>query len=99
MLEDYYTTLSRRVVTKTADGAGGETESIVDTDFEGYIALMSNFEIVTSAQLGTNAVAKVFTKTVLSITDRVVDGSVIYEVVGVRDKFHLFYELKTLAND
>ncbi len=98
MIEDYYITLSKRVVTKTADGSGGENESIADTDFQGYIALLSHYERIASAKLGLDAIARVFTKTSLSLADRVVDGSIVYEVVGERDKFHTFYELKTLAN-
>lgn len=98
MIEDYYITLIKRVVTKVSDGAGQFTETLVNTNVKGYIALLSHYEQMSSKQLGVNAMARLFTTASFSITDRVVDGSIIYEVVGVRDKFHTFYELKTYAN-
>lgn len=81
MISDYYRTLSQRVVTQVTDNAGGFTETTADTTIYGYIAELSGSEQLKNQQLGNEATAELFTESTLSLRDRVVDGSVEYEVV------------------
>lgn len=94
MLEDYYKSLTRRVVTQVPDGSGGFTETNVDTTIRGYIALLSSFEQSVSAQRKLFAVARLFTTETLNDDDRVIDGSTVYQVVGKYDFFHKYYDLR-----
>jgi hypothetical protein len=94
MLKDYYKTLTKRTVTQVPDGAGGFTETLVDASFKGYIAYLSSNEQLASAQKQLFAVARLFTEETLTETNRVVDGSTVFEVVGVYDFFHKYYDLK-----
>lgn len=96
MLQDYYKPLKKIVITKTPDGAGGFSESTVETDFEGYIAQLSSFEQNQSAQLKLFIVARLFTTIDLSETDNILDieNNIEYVVAGKYNFFHKFYELK-----
>lgn len=98
MIKDYYRTLSRRTVTQHSDDGGSYTETTADSDIQGYLQQMSMQEILSSQQIGINAVARLFTESVLSLSDRIVDSenSVIYEVVGAYNFHHRYYDLKVV---
>ena len=93
-LRDYWTDLSKRVVTQAADGMGGFTESTADTAFRGRVCELSATEVLRNKQLGNDATATLFTETDLVMVDRVVDGTREYEVVGVYTDFHKHYDLR-----
>jgi hypothetical protein len=94
MIRDFWRTLSKRVVTQVTDSAGGFTETTSDTSFDGWIAELTGAEMLRNQQLGNNATAALFTDTDLNITDRIVDGSVEYEIVWKFTNFHTYYPLK-----
>jgi len=101
-LSDYHKELTRRVVTQASDGAGGYTESTTDSKFLGYIAPMTDKEVVINKQKGSQCIAKCFTGIRLNRTDRVIDhnGSFTpagteFEVEELYQFFHNFYGLKS----
>lgn len=96
MLKDYYKALTKRVVTQVSDGGGGYTETVVDTTIQGFVALLSSYEKAQSAQIQLLAVARLFTEETLTELNRIVDGSTVYEVVGVYNFFHKYYDLKKI---
>lgn len=93
-LKDYYKPLIKRVVIQVSDGGGSYTETFTDSDIEGYLALLNSYEQTMSAQKKLFTVARLFTEELISERDRIIDGTTIYEVVGVYDFFHKFYDLK-----
>lgn len=97
MISDYYKTLTKRVVTQTADGGGSYSETLVDSDIQGFIAVMSAYEQMNNRQLGMNAVAKLFTDETLDVKNRIVDGTTVYEIIGTYDQFHKYYDLKKIT--
>ena len=97
MIQDYDRPFKRRVVTLVPDGGGSSTETLTDTDFQGFIAVLSNFEILQSQQVGVNATAKLFTEETFAATDRILDGIIEYEIVGIpKSEFSNFYDLKKI---
>lgn len=101
MLNDYYRSLTRKVITQVPDGAGSTSETVVQSTIQGYIAQLSSFEQYQSAQLKLFVVARLFTETSLAATDRIVDSenNIEYEVTGVYNFFHKYYELKKKVDD
>lgn len=94
MISDYYKILTKRTVTQISDGAGGFTESTTDVPFKGYISVLSGNEVIRSKQMGLNASARLLTDGSIDVTDRVVDGSTVYEVVFPYNQHHKYYDLK-----
>jgi len=99
-LADYHKPLTRRTVSKVDAGSGQFTESVSDTTFKGFIAMMKSHEVNANRIIGTNAIARLFTETPLNKTDRVIDAEgyfgeagAVYEVVGLYNQFHKFYDL------
>jgi SPP1 family predicted phage head-tail adaptor len=84
MTSDYYKTLSKRVVTQVADGAGGYTETTADTNIQGYITKLSGQEVLKSQQLKLNATARLYTPEILSVKDRVVDPTGYFSIAGTQ---------------
>lgn len=82
MMQDYYKTLSKRVVTQVSDGASGFTETTADTNIQGYISSLSGNEIMKSQKLALNATCRLFTTETLSIKDRIVDTSGYFSTAG-----------------
>jgi hypothetical protein len=68
-------------VTQASDSAGGFTETTSDTTFYGFIAELSGSERLKNHQLGNDATAELQTADTLAVNDRVVDGTIIYEIV------------------
>jgi hypothetical protein len=96
VISDYYKSLIRRVITQVSDGAGGFTETTTDTLIRGFIAVLSGYEAIVSAQRGINASARLFTADTLTANDRIIDGTIEYEIVMLYDQFHKYYDLKRL---
>ncbi len=97
MMRDYYIALKKRVVTQTSDSGGSYTESTNDTDISGYIIQYTSEEIINNQQIGLTATAKLFTDDVLTEPNRVMDGSIEYEVVGIpKNQFVTYYDLKKI---
>lgn len=94
MIADYYRTLVKRTVTKVSDGAGGSTETTADTNFQGTVLELTGQELVRNQMLQNDATAVLLTEAVLSQKDRVVDGTVEYEIVFPFKDFHTRYLLK-----
>lgn len=103
MREDYYKPLNQRVVTQTADGAGSYTESVSDTSFNGYIAMLSGSEIRKNQTIGNQGTARLLTSKVLVKTNRVVDdvgyfseAGTVFEVTWVYKNPHegVYYDLR-----
>lgn len=98
MLKDYHKILVKREVVTISDGFGGFTELTHDYEFKGFIHTFSGQQRLFNMQLGTNAIAQVFTEETLDVTDRIVDGNIIYEVVFPYNNFHKYYDLKLSEN-
>ena len=104
MMADYYKTLSKRVITRTGDSQGGFTETLTDTDFEGFIAVLSGNELVRREQMGLGAVAQLNTDDTISVKDRVIDvtgyfsqaGTVFEVVYAYTNPFSTYYDLKII---
>lgn len=94
MLADYYKDLTLKVVTRTPDGGGGYSESEVSSMIRGYLAPLSAYERVLYAQTSMIVVAKLFTESIITLTSRIVDDGIEYEVVGAYNFHHRYYELK-----
>ena len=97
-LSDYYETLTKVVITLVPDGGGQFTETETTSTFRGYVALMNAYEQVMSAQRKQFAVAKLFTKETLIAENKIRKGTIEYEIVGVYDFFHKFYDLKQVKS-
>ena len=97
MIEDFYRTLLHRQVNKTSDGGGGFTESLVDSEFQGAIFELNGSEMMRNQQLGNNATSQLHTEEDLALTERVVDGARVYEVVWAFTDFHKRYLLKQVS--
>ncbi len=97
MLKDYYTTLTRVRVTRTLDSGGSYTETTQEDTIKGYFALLTSTEQYTSNQLGLGATARLFTDVVLFATDRIIREGETYEVVGVYNFFHRYYDLRKIS--
>jgi len=105
MKEDHYKTLTRRTVTKVSDGAGQFTETTEDTDFQGFIGMLSGSEIKKNQIIGNTGTARLLTGETLSKTDRIVDASgyfseegTVFEVVWVYKNPYegQYYDLKII---
>lgn len=94
MIEDYYKTLTRRIVKQVDDGGGSYTEYTNDSDIRGLIIVLSASEQVNSQKLGLNASARLFTRETLNMTDRILEGETEYEIVAPYDFQHKYYDLK-----
>lgn len=94
MIRDYWKPLLRREVRQISDSVGGFTESLLDSQIQGFIAELNGSETFVNKQLGNNATAQLLTEADLKLTDRVVDGKVVYEVVWKFESFHTRYLLK-----
>jgi hypothetical protein len=94
MISDFHRTLLSRIVTKVSDSGGQFTETVADSTIYGYIAELSGQEILRARQFHAEAVCSLFTESDLHITDRVVDGTVEYEIVWEFTNFHRYYLLR-----
>lgn len=73
MTSDYYKPLHKRAVTQTDDGASGYTETTSDSLIQGYIHVLSGSEYLKSQKMSLNASARLHTKEVIHVKDRIVD--------------------------
>ena len=105
MKQDYYQTLTKRVVTQVMDSGGSPTETLNDTTFQGFIGMLSGREIEKNKAIGNEGTARLLTDTVLSKADRVVDttgyfsdAGQVFEVVWVyTNPFDTkYYDLKII---
>jgi hypothetical protein len=96
MISDYYRSFTRRIVTRIPDEAGGFTEAYTDTTVYAYLTVLSGYEMNISHQLGIDATARLFTDATLTERDRIIDGTVEYEIVMPYDNHHRYYDLKRL---
>jgi hypothetical protein len=94
MIRDFWKQLLLREVVQTSDGGGGFTEATYDSAIYGYIGDLSGSELERNQTLGNNATSALFTEADLKITDRVVDGTVEWEIVWKFENFHTYYPLK-----
>lgn len=94
MIKDYWTALSKRVITQTADSGGGFTETTADTTFYGRVCELTGSEVLRNHQLGNEATAMLLTETDLNLQDRVANGSIEYEIVWKFTDFHTRYLLR-----
>jgi hypothetical protein len=94
MIADYYKTLVKRTVTKVSDGAGNFTETTADTQFQGAILELTGQELLRNQMLQNDATAVLLTEEVIGQKNRIVDGSVEYEIVYHFSDFHHRYPLK-----
>jgi len=96
VIKDYWTALSKRVITQTSDSAGGFTETTADTTFYGRVCELTGSEVLRNKQLGNDATAMLLTETDLNLQDRVVTGAIEYEVVWAFTDFYKRYLLRRL---
>lgn len=100
MIKDYYKQLVRRDIIRIKDDDGEYITLEYDQMFNGYLTVLSGNKLLIARQLGTNAVAQLFTDYELSITDKILDlsNNIVYEVVYKYDNFHKYYDLKLSEN-
>ena len=95
MINDYHRALSSRAVTKVTDSAGQFTETTSDSTIYGYIAELSGGEVLKAKQLHPDATAELYTaEASLNLKDRIVDGTIEYEIVYAFTNFHYRYLLR-----
>lgn len=94
MISDYHRALVSRVVTNVSDSAGGFTETTADSAIYGYIAELSGSEIMRARQYHPEAMCALYTESDLNLSDRIVDGTVQYEIVWKFTNFHTYYLLR-----
>ena len=95
-MSDRYISLTKRVIAKVADGGGSYSETLTDTTFQGFIVEMSASEIYRNSQIGIEAVAFLFTESDLDEQNRVLNGSIEYEITAKFTQFHKRYSLKRI---
>lgn len=93
-LEDYYTTLTRQVVTNVPDGYGGTTESVTTATIHGKIQALSGGEVYRNSQIGLKADCRMFTNDAVTVADRIIDAdNITYEVAFVNNIEGHHYEV------
>lgn len=105
-IENYYSDLTLRKITETADARGGAVLSDTDTTFQGLVTQASTKEIEAARRLEIQCDHNLYCAVTVDIAvkDKVVDGTKIYQVVGeplntVKRNHHYKVMLKRMITD
>jgi len=103
MISSYFKNLSRRRITLTDNGFGGQTESVATATIKGIIDKESNTGINAAGKFQPQLKPKLYTLATTDITtnDEIVDGATTYRVTNMPDDVmdrghHLEIELEAL---
>jgi len=103
MISSYFKNLSRRRITLTDNGFGGQTESVATATIKGIIDRDTNTGTQTAGKFQPQLKPTLYVSATTDITtdDEIVDGTITYKIVNMPDNVmerghHLESELEAL---